>query len=79
MGVHPRKEIALSLKRHPFPHGDMVKMLAKGFLDLFFDAAPHLDFFFRFFGLGTTAAFPKAAFDTLRKIRKQQNFSQPEP
>ena len=40
-------------------------MLAKGFLDLFFDAAPHLEYFFQFFELSTKAAFAKAAFDTL--------------
>ena len=41
-------------------------MLAQGFLDLFFDAAPHLEYFFQFFELSTKAAFAKAAFDTLR-------------
>ena len=41
-------------------------MLAQGFLDLFFDAAPHLEYFFQFFDLSTKAAFAKAAFDTLR-------------
>ena len=40
-------------------------MLAQGFLDLFFDAAPHLEYFFQFFELRTKAAFAKAAFDTL--------------
>ena len=32
-------------KRHLFPHGDRVKMLAQGFLDLSFDAGPHLEYF----------------------------------
>ena len=41
-------------------------MLAQGFLDLFFDAAPLLEYFFQFFELSTKAAFAKAAFDTLR-------------
>ena len=41
-------------------------MLAQGCLDLFFDAAPHLGYFFQFFELSTKAAFAKAAFDTLR-------------
>ena len=36
----------LSLKRHLFPHSDRVKVLAQGFFfDLFFDAAPHLEYF----------------------------------
>ena len=56
----------LSLKRHLFLHDDRVKMLAQGFLDLFFDAAPHLEYFFQFFELSAKAAFAKAAFDTLK-------------
>ena len=61
------KEIRFSLKRHPFLHGDRVKMLAQGFSDLFFDAAPPLSrIFFQFFELSTKAAFAKAAFHTLR-------------
>ena len=43
-------------------------MLAQGFLDLFFDAAPHLEYSFQFFELSTKAAFAKAAFDTLRGL-----------
>ena len=43
------KKIALSLKRHRFPHGDRVKMPAQAFLDLIFDAAPHLEYLFQFF------------------------------
>ena len=43
-------------------------MLAQGFLDLFFDAAPHLEYFFQFVELSTKAAFAKAAFDTLQKM-----------
>ena len=43
-------------------------MLAQGFVDLFFDAAPHLEYIFQFFELNTKAAFAKAAFDTLRKV-----------
>ena len=35
---------------------------AQGFLDLFFDAAPHLEYFFQFLQLSTKAAF-------VRKIR----------
>ena len=48
-GVHLRKGNSLSLKRHLFPHGDRVKMLAQGFLDLFFDAAPYLEYFYPIF------------------------------
>ena len=62
------KRNPLSLKRHLFLHGDRAKMLAQGFLDLFFDAAPHLEDFFQFFELSTKAAFAKAAFDTLRSL-----------
>ena len=40
-------------------------MLAQGFLDLFFDAAHHLEYIFLFLRLSTKAAFAKAAFDTL--------------
>ena len=61
------KKLALSLKRHLFPHGDRVKMLARGVLDLLFDAAPHLEYVFQLLKLGTKAAFAKAAFDTLRR------------
>ena len=64
-----RKGNPLSLKRHLFLHGDRAKKLAQGFLDLFFDAAPHLEDYFQFFELSclsTKAAFAKAAFDTLR-------------
>ena len=39
-------------------------MLAPGFLDLFFDAAPYLEYVFQFFELSTKAAFAKVAFDT---------------
>ena len=39
----------------------------QGFLDLFFDAAPHLEYFFQCLELSTKAAFAKAAFDTLRR------------
>ena len=68
--MHLRRENALSLKRQLFPHGGRVKMLAQGFSDLFFDDAPHLEYIFQFFELSTTkAAFAKAAFDTLRKIK----------
>ena len=42
-------------------------MLTQGFLDLFFDAAPLLGYFFQFFELSPKAAFAKVAFDTLRK------------
>ena len=41
---------------------------ARGFLDLFFDSAPHLEYFFQFFELSTKAAFAKAAFDTLQTL-----------
>ena len=44
----PRKRNSLSLKRHLFPRGDKLKMLAQGFLDLLVDAAPHLEYFFYF-------------------------------
>ena len=45
-------------------------MQTQGFLDLLFDAAPHLEyFFFQFFELSTKAAFAKAAFDTLRTLK----------
>ena len=56
------EQIALSLKRHLFPHGDREP---KAFLDLFFDAATHLEYFFQFLELSTKAAFAKAAFDTI--------------
>ena len=39
-GCTCEKNIVLSLKRHLFPHGDRVKMLAQGSPDLFCDAAP---------------------------------------
>ena len=61
--------MVLSLKRHLFPHCDRVKMLAQGFLDLFIDAALHLEYVFHFFELGTKAASAKAAFDTLRNMQ----------
>ena len=54
-----------------FTKAASVKMLAQGFLDLFFDAARHLKLFFfcfQIFDLGTKAAFAKAAFDTLRQV-----------
>ena len=44
-GCTPEKRNPLSLKRHLFLNGDRVKMLAQGFLDLFFDTAPHLEYF----------------------------------
>ena len=34
---------------------------AQGILDLFFDTAPHLEYFFQFLELSTKAAFAKAA------------------
>ena len=38
-------------------------MLAEGFSDLFFDAAPHLEYFlFKISELNAKAAFAKAAF-----------------
>ena len=40
-------------------------MLAQGFLDFFFDAAPHLEYFSNF-SSSTKAAFAEAAFDTLQ-------------
>ena len=40
-------------------------MHTQDFLELLFDAAPHLEYFFQFFELSTKAAFAKAAFDTL--------------
>ena len=64
--VHLRKGNPLSLKQHLFLHGNRVKIQIQGILDLFFDAAPHLEYFFQFFELSTKAAFAKAAFDTLR-------------
>ena len=42
--MHLRKEIALSLKQHLFPHGGELKMQAQGFLDQSFDAAPHIEY-----------------------------------
>ena len=39
----------------------------EAFLDLFFEAAPHLENNFQFFELSTKTAFAKAAFDTLQK------------
>ena len=40
----------------------------QGSLDLFFDAAPHLECCFQCFELSTKAAFAKEAFDTLRRL-----------
>ena len=37
-------------------------MLAQGLLDLFFDAAPHLESFFHFSELSSKVAFAKTAF-----------------
>ena len=42
-------------------------MLAQGFLDLFFDTAPHLEHLFLFFELSTKAAFATAAFAEEKK------------
>ena len=54
--MHLRKENALSLlEQHLFPRGDRVKMLAHGFLDLFFDAAPRVEYIFQFFELSIKA------------------------
>ena len=39
-GCTCEKKIGPSSKQHLFPHGDRVKILAQGFSDLFFDAAP---------------------------------------
>ena len=47
-GATCEKKIALSLKRHLFPHGNRVKMLAQGFLNLFFDAPPISTFSLKF-------------------------------
>ena len=44
-GCTREEQIALSLKRRLFPHGGQ---RAQGFLDLFFDAAPHLEYFSKF-------------------------------
>ena len=60
MGAPAKKRNPLSLKRHLFQHGDTVKMPAQGFLDLFFDAAPHLEYLFQLFELSAKAAFAKA-------------------
>ena len=62
-GCTREEQIALSLKRHLFPHGGTKP---KAFRIYSLDAAPHLEYFFRFFELSTKAAFAKAAFDTLR-------------
>ena len=67
-GVHLRKKIALSLKRHLFPHGSDAKMLAQGFLDLVFQRCSPSRIFSQFFELSTQAAFATAAFDTLRSL-----------
>ena len=64
--MHLRKRNPLSLKRHLFLHGNRMKIQTQGFLDLFFDAALHLEYFFQVFELSTKAASPKAAFDTLQ-------------
>ena len=42
-GCTREEQIAISLNRHLFPHG---RQRAQGFLDLFFDAAPHLEIYF---------------------------------
>ena len=54
LGAPANKKSAFVNLRHLFLHGDRVKMLAQGFLDLFFDAAPHLEYFSNFFELSTT-------------------------
>ena len=55
-GCIHEEQIALSLKRHLFPHGGR-EPKAFGFV---FDAAPHLEYFFQFLELSTKAAFAKA-------------------
>ena len=70
--VRLRKGNPLSLRRHLFLHGNRVKIQTQGFLDLFFDAVPHLEYFFPFFECSTKAASPKAAFDTLQTSRADQ-------
>ena len=47
-GCTCEKKIALSLKRHLFPHGDRVKTLAQGFLDSIFGTAPISNMFSKF-------------------------------
>ena len=41
-------------------------MLAQDYVDLFFDAVPHLEYVLQSFELSTKAAFAKAVFDTPR-------------
>ena len=61
-GVHPRRTNCTLTKAASIPAR---RQRDQGFLDLFFDAAPHLEYFFQFLELSTKAAFAKAAFDTL--------------
>ena len=59
------EQIALSLKRHLFPHGGRK---TQGFWIYYSTPPPHLEYYFRFFELSTKAAFAKAALDTLSEI-----------
>ena len=58
----PAKNKSAFAKAASIPARRQSEMLAQGFLELFFDAAPHLEYFFQFFELSTKAAFAKAAF-----------------
>ena len=57
VGRAREEQIALLTKAASIPAR---RQRAQGFLDLLFDAAPHLEYFFQFLELST-----KAAFDTL--------------
>ena len=61
-GCTREEQIALSLKRHLFPHGGREP---KAFWICFSTLPPILNIFFQFLELSTKAAFAKAAFDTL--------------
>ena len=67
MGVHLRKDNCAFTKTASilFPHGNRVKMLAQGFLDVLLTLLP-ISNIFPIFELSAKAAFAKAAFDTLR-------------
>ena len=63
--AHPRRTNCTLTKAASIPAR---RQKPQGFSDLFFDAAPHLEYFFQVFELSTKAAFAKAAFDTLRSF-----------
>ena len=69
--MHPRRTNCTLTKAASIP---ALRQRAQAFLDLFFDAAPHLEYFFQFLELSTKAAFAKAAFAKLsEKYENKRN------